>query len=206
VLSSTAFVCFLGMVNVGELLLVREALGGSGTQYAIVVAVMGAGITVGTVLAGRVPRPPVRVYLAGLALCAGAMIVCALAPAYWVVVAAVAGLGVGNGVALVSENIFLQQVIPDEFRGRVFGIKNSLVSWAFAVAFVSAGALGSALGARALYGVAAAGCLLAWASARARLLSGENRRRWPIPHASTATPPSSVPTSPTPSAAAPQSI
>jgi len=40
VLSSTAFVCFLGTVNVGELLLVRKTLGGSGTQYAIVVAVM----------------------------------------------------------------------------------------------------------------------------------------------------------------------
>src|SRR3954452_1525085 len=169
VLSSTAFVCFLGMVNVGELLLVRTTLGGTSTQYAIVVAVMGAGITLGSLLAGRLSRPPLRTYLAGLGLCAASMAVCALAPVYGVVLGAVAVLGLGNGLALVSENVLLQQVIPAEFRGRVFGIKNSLVSWAFAGAFFLAGAVGSTLGARALYGVAAAGCLLAYLNARTRL-------------------------------------
>src|SRR3954470_6452171 len=72
VLSSTAFVCFLGTVNVGELLLVRTALHGTGTQYAIVVAVMGAGITVGALLAPRVSAP-LRGYLGGLGLCAASM-------------------------------------------------------------------------------------------------------------------------------------
>ena len=61
-----------------------------------------------------------------------------------------------------------------EFAGRVFGIKNSLISWAFAAAFFTAGAIGSTLGARALYGVAAFGCLAVWATAR-RTLAGAVR-------------------------------
>src|SRR4051812_36568487 len=168
VLSSTAFVCFLGMVNVGELLLVRTALHGTGTQYAIVVAVMGAGITVGALLAPRVSAP-LRGYLGGLGLCAASMAACALAPVYAVALVAIAALGLGNGIALVSENVLLQQVIPSEFRGRVFGIKSSLISWAFAIAFFSAGAVGTTLGARALYAVAAVGCALAYLNARTRL-------------------------------------
>jgi len=174
VLSSTAFVCFLGTVNVGELLLVRSALGGTSTQYAIVVAVMGAGITIGSLLAGRLSLTGPRTYLFGLGLCAASMGACALAPVYAVALPAVAALGLGNGLALVSENVFLQRLIPEEFAGRVFGIKNSLVSWAFGAAFFTAGAIGSTLGARALYGVAAFGCLAVWATAR-RLLAGAAR-------------------------------
>src|SRR3954454_1913703 len=62
VLSSTAFVCFLGTVNVGELLLVRNTLVGTNAQYAIVVAAMGAGITLGSVLAGRRSGSPLGGY------------------------------------------------------------------------------------------------------------------------------------------------
>jgi len=97
------------------------------------------------------------------------MTLCAVAPVYALVVAAVAALGLGNGLALVSENVLLQRLIPEEFAGRVFGIKNSLISWSFAVAFFTAGALGSAFGARVLYAVAATGCLAVWATARAAL-------------------------------------
>ena len=180
VLSSTAFVCFLGMVNVGELLLVREALHGTNTQYAIVVAVMGAGITLGALLAPRVSAP-LRGYLGGLGLCAASMAACAVAPVYAVALVAIAALGLGNGIALVSENVLLQQVIPSEFRGRVFGIKSSLISWAFAVAFFSAGSIGGVLGARALYAVAAVGCVLAYLNARTRLAGGEHGVPVPAP-------------------------
>ena len=111
------------------------------------------------------------------------MTACALAPVYAVALVAVASLGLGNGIALVSENVLLQQLIPNEFRGRVFGIKSSLISWAFAIAFFSAGALGSVLGARAMYGVAAGGCLLAYLNARTRLAGDEHR----VPAAAPAT-------------------
>jgi MFS family permease len=183
VLSSTAFVCFLGTVNVGEVLLVRNALGGTSTQYAIVVAVMGAGITAGSLLAGRLDLAGPRTYLLGLGLCAASMAACAVAPVYAVALPAVLALGLGNGLALVSENVFLQRIIPEEFAGRVFGIKNSLVSWAFGAAFFTAGAVGSTLGARPLYGLAAAGCLVVWATARRTL--GTAARVTPVAAAAT---------------------
>jgi MFS family permease len=183
VLSSTAFVCFLGTVNVGELLLVRNTLGGTGTQYAIVVAVMGAGIVTGSLLAGRVSRPPIQAYLVGLGLCATGMAACAVAPVYAVALPGVAALGLGNGLALVSENVLLQRVIPAEFAGRVFGLKNSLVSWSFACAFLTAGAIGSALGARALYTLAAVGCLGVFVTARSRLAGAATVAPVPAPAA-----------------------
>ena len=170
VLSSTAFVCFLGAVNVAELVLVRETLGGSQSQYALIVAAMGLGITAGSLLAGRgTEETAARHYLAGLVLCGVACGACALAPAFGVALAAFAALGIGNGLALVSENVLLQQLIPAEVKGRVFGLKGSLIAAAFAVAYFGGGALAAAVGARAVFVALGAGMLLVWVVASAVL-------------------------------------
>jgi len=44
--------------------------------------------------------------------------------------------------------------VPDHLLGRFFGIKNSVVSWCFAGAFLSGGALTAAIGPRALFALA----------------------------------------------------
>ena len=48
----------------------------------------------------------------------------------------------------------MQTVVPDHLLGRFFGIKNSVVSWCFAGAFLSGGALTAAIGPRALFALA----------------------------------------------------
>jgi hypothetical protein len=63
-------------------------------------------------------------------------------------------MGVGNGVVLSHEGVLMQTVVPDHLLGRFFGIKNSVVSWCFAGAFLSGGALTAAIGPRALFVVA----------------------------------------------------
>jgi MFS family permease len=171
VLSSTAFVCFLGAVNVAELLLVRTTLGGGPGAYALVVATMGIGITGGSLLAGRAGDTGAgrRLYLAGIALCAAGMAACALAPAVAVALVAFLAMGVGNGLALVSENVLLQQVIPADLKGRVFGLKGALISAAFLVAYFGGALLLEAVGPRATFALIAAGSAIVWTVARIAL-------------------------------------
>lgn len=168
VLSSTAFVCFLGAVNVAEVLLVRDTLNGGATELSLVIATMGLGITVGSLLAAR-DGDNGRLYLVGMLLCGIALGACALAPTWHVALATFFVVGVGNGFAVVSENIALQRVIPDDVKGRVFGLKGALISWAFAVAFFGAGAMVAALGARPAFAALSLGCLVVWAFARSAL-------------------------------------
>jgi MFS family permease len=168
VLSSALFVCFLGTVNVTELVLVRTGLRGGAAGYAVVVAMMGVGVTAGSLIAGRRDHCATgpRLYLAGIALCAAGMAGCALAPNLGIALIAFLAMGLGNGIALVSENIILQQVIPGDIKGRVFGLKASLISSAFLVSYVGGGVLVNAIGPRATFGVIAAGSVLVLAIAR----------------------------------------
>jgi hypothetical protein len=65
----------------------------------------------------------------------------------------------------VHERLLLQSTLPDEVMGRVFGLRSSLVSFAFGGASVLAGGAAALLGARPLFLLAAAGGFLAWAAA-----------------------------------------
>jgi MFS family permease len=174
--ASSAIVISMGMINVGELLLARDALGSGDSGFSILVATMGAGIAAGSLLgsAGRNAHRLSRGFLRGLWLCAVAAIAAGLAPNFAVAVAAFAVMGIGNGAILTNEGVLLQSVVPDELLGRLFGLKNALVSWCYAASFFSAGAIASALGPRALFVVAGAGTLVAWAAASVAL-----RAAWP---------------------------
>jgi MFS family permease len=177
VLSSTFFVCFFGAMNVAEVLLVNSTLGGGAAGYAFVTAAMGLGVTVGSLLAarGESPERGRRLYLSGIALCAAGMAVCAVAPVLVVAVGAFLFIGLGNGIALVSEGVLLQQVIPDEIKGRVFGLKAAMISGAFLVAYFGGGLLTAAIGARGTFALIAVGSALVCVIARA-VLAGDRRR------------------------------
>jgi MFS family permease len=177
VLSSTFFVCFFGAMNVAEVLLVNSTLGGGAAGYAYVTAAMGLGVTIGSLLAARGESPELgrRLYLSGIALCAAGMAVCAVAPVLAVAVVAFGFIGLGNGLALVSEGVLLQQVIPDAIKGRVFGLKAAMISGAFLVAYFGGGLLTAAIGARGTFALISAGSLLVCLAARFAL-AGDRRR------------------------------
>jgi hypothetical protein len=63
--------------------------------------------------------------------------------------------------------------VPDHVMARVFGAKDGLTAWAFAIAFVAAGGLIEALGVRTVLVVAGTGGLLVWV-----LSSVVLRRAW----------------------------
>ena len=165
--SSVSCVAFLGMVNVGELLLAREELGASDSEFSILVTSMGVGIAAGTLLGadGGALAALKRRYLLGLLACAVGLLVCGLAPSFLVALPAFTLLGVGNGLALVHERLLLQSTLADEVMGRIFGLRSSLVSFAFGSAFLLAGGAAALLGPRPLFLLAAAGGFVAWAVA-----------------------------------------
>ena len=180
--SSTFFVCFFGAMNVAEVLLVRSTLHGGAAAYAMVTTAMSIGIFIGSLVAARGENPALgrRLYVAGIGICAAGMAACALAPVLTVAILAFLVIGFGNGLALVSEGVLLQQVIPDDIKGRVFGMKSAMISGAFLVAYLGGGLLVAGIGARATFALIAAGSLLVCLVARV-VLSAESRTAALVP-------------------------
>ena len=180
-LSSAACVAFLGVVNVGELLLAREELQASDTEFSILVTAMGFGVAAGTLFGanGGALVTLKRRYLRGLLLCAAGLFACGVAPTFLAALPAFAALGFGNGLALVHERLLLQSTLSDEIMGRVFGLRSSLVAFAFGGAFLLAGGGAALLGPRPLFLLAAAGGLIAWATASVALRATWNERTVP---------------------------
>ena len=77
--------------------------------------------------------------------------------------------GFGNGVMLVHERLMLQELVPDRLAARVFGIRDAITAWAYAIAFTAAGVLASAFGSRAVMIASGAGVVLVWAVTALRM-------------------------------------
>ncbi|HYP47169.1 MAG TPA: MFS transporter, partial [Thermoleophilaceae bacterium] len=148
--ASAVALFFGGFFNVAELLLAKEELGAGEVVYSILVATYGFGFIAGSLLGGKGGSLQLlkRRYLAGGALMGAGFVASGLAPSAAFALAAFLVGGLGNGLLLVHERLLIQALVPDELSGRVFGIKDSLTAWAFALAFLlGAGAL-AALGTR----------------------------------------------------------
>jgi MFS family permease len=98
--------------------------------------------------------------------------VAGLAPVFAIAALAFVGLGGGNGLASVSEQLLIQRTVPEDLLGRAFGVKSALISSAFAASLLLGGLVTSLVGPRALFAIAGAGllCAAGWSAAR---LSGE---------------------------------
>jgi MFS family permease len=166
-LASAAVILFAGMFNVGELLLAEGELGAGDAGFSALVAVFGAGVVAGSLAGGRggAPAELKRRFLLGLLAVAAGFAAAGLAPTYVVALGAFLLAGLGNGLVLVHERLILQRTVSDGLMGRVFGVRDALGSWAFAAAFVGAGAILALVGTRPLFLIAGAGVLAVWAVA-----------------------------------------
>jgi MFS family permease len=176
IFASAAVLLFAGMLNIAELLYARNELGVGDSGFSILVALGGAGIVIGSSLGARPGSfdDQRRRYLAGVLLLGAALLALAVTPEFAVACPVVLLAGIGNGLVLVYGRVLIQRIVPPALLGRVFGIKDAMLSGAFGVAFLTAGALVSLLGTRELLAIAGAGALLVW-SVAALLL----RRSWP---------------------------
>lgn len=165
---SGAMLLFAGLFNVAELPYVTEDLGGGDAGFALLTSIYGLGFVGGSLSGskGGEPADLKRRWLIGLAVVSVGFVACGAAPTLIVATLAFALAGVGNGLILVYERLLIQVTVPDRLMGRVFGVKDGLTAWAFAAAFLGAGGLVEAFGARALIVVAGVGGLVVWLGSR----------------------------------------
>ena len=156
---SSTVVLFAGLFNVGELLLANNELGAGDSGFALLVAIFGLGVLVGSLAGSGSSRPQVlkHRYLAGMALTAAGFLAAAGAPGIVLACAGFALAGLGNGLTLVHERLLMQLTVQDDLLGRVFGVRDTLDAWAWTLAFVGAGLMFAALDTRIVLAVAGAG-------------------------------------------------
>ena len=166
-LASTAALFCGGLFNVAELLLATDELGTNESGFAALVAVYGLGFVGGSIAGARGGSIPVlrRRYLAGLLLAAIGTGASGLAPSAAAAAACFVGAGYGAGLLLVHERLLIQALVPDTLSGRIFGVRDALTAWAWAVAFVVSPLLLTAIGTRATVVVAGGCALVVWAAA-----------------------------------------
>jgi MFS family permease len=164
-LGSSIAVLSVGMMNVGELPLAKNTLQAGNAGFSLLVGISSIGIVAGALTAsgGGSARSLKRRYLLGLLVMAGGMVAAGLAPVFAFAALAFAATGGGAGMANAHELLLIQRTAPESALGRVFGVKGTLISGAFGASFLLGGALASLAGTRALFIVAGAGLLVAWA-------------------------------------------
>jgi MFS family permease len=164
ILASAAALFCAGMFNVAELPFARQELDASDVGFGVLVAAFGVGFVGGSLRGsgGGDSARLVRRFLLGLMLMGAALVCLAAVSAFALALVVFVVAGFGNGFVLVYERLFIQRTVPDELLGRVFGIKDGLTAWAFALAFLAAGGLLDGIGIRPMFVVAGSLGLVVW--------------------------------------------
>jgi MFS family permease len=164
VVAAATMLLFAGLFNVAELPFATDELDAADSVFAVLAMVYGLGFVAGSLSGSRGGEPDVlkRRFLGGLGLVGAGFLACGIAPSLAVALPAFALAGIGNGFALVHERLLIQTTVADSLMARVFGARDGLNAWTFAVAFVAAGALIEAFGIRTVVQFAGVGGLLVW--------------------------------------------
>jgi MFS family permease len=165
---------------VAELFLAERVLHGGTTGYALLITAWTGGMTLGTVIAGRLPSrllaPGIVVGLGvlGLGVAAGA-----LSPVMWMAIAAYGIGGVGDGVQLVGARALLLQRAPAHLAGRASAVFSGMTAGAVSLGMAAAAPLVVLFGIRGA--LLAAGVASVLAAVAARALRLHHLRGEPFP-------------------------
>ncbi len=152
-----------GSMNVSEVVLAKVSLDGGNFGFGLLMATSGLGLTLGSIVGGGLlERSPIeRVYVAALAVMAFGCGLAAVSPDVWLAAAFLIVFGLGNGVALVCNPLFVQRGAPDRLRGRAFALVMSVNFAVLGLAIAVAGPLTDAVGARWVWAAAASSYVVA---------------------------------------------
>jgi MFS family permease len=134
-------------------MLARELLGVGGSGLAALMTASGVGTFLGSSFGARTGTTWQwrRLYMLGLVCMAVDLILCAVAPFFWLVLVTFAFGGFGNGLALVHDRLLLAHSVPEALHGRLFALHKTCTSGAFVIAFLAAGVLITTLGVQAMF-------------------------------------------------------
>jgi MFS family permease len=162
--ASGAALLFGAIFNVGQPLLARDELGASDAGFAVLVTAYGLGFIAGTLSGARGGELGVlrRRYLTGAFLMALGFAASGLAPSVATAVVTFLAAGFGNGMLLIYERLLIQALVPDALAGRIFGIRDAITAWAFALGFLGGPLLLDLVGTRVTVTVAGLCGLIVW--------------------------------------------
>jgi MFS family permease len=165
--ASGAALLFGAIFNVGQPLLARDELGASDAGFAVLVTAYGFGFIAGTLSGSKGGQLSLlrRRYLLGAFLMAAGFAASGLAPSVAAAVVTFLAAGWGNGMLLIYERLLIQALVPDALRGRIFGIRDAITAWAFAVGFLAGPLLIDLVGTRAMITAAGVCGLIVWLAA-----------------------------------------
>jgi MFS family permease len=133
-----------------------NVLHGGTRAFGTLEAVVGAGFLIGSLalvaLAAKVRKG--RVMIVGLLVMGACMALVAATGSVWVAAIPLALFGVANAVVLIAVDTFLQQVVPEGMRGRVFSTRFMLTQGTYALSVLVGGALAGVVDVRVLFVVA----------------------------------------------------
>lgn len=162
VLATAALALFGGVVGLAEVVLALEVFDSSAAGLALLIAAFGVGFAAAYALASRLDdlRDQRRAFLVGASTLAVGLALIAASPTILIALPMFAIVGLGNGLAVASARLILQETVEPARLGGIYGIKDSLDASALAASLLGAGVLVAVLGARAAFALAAIGCAL----------------------------------------------
>jgi MFS family permease len=155
VLATGAITVLCGsIINVAEPLLAVGPLHAGSSGFSILISVFGLGLVAGSTYTSRMGSKlsVLRArYLAGIAVSGAATLAIGAAGGLVAALVPFALFGFSNALILTPETRLIQELSAERFRGRVFGLRDSVECGCFALAFIGAGALLSAAGPRSIF-------------------------------------------------------
>jgi MFS family permease len=155
-------VAFAGLDDVALVFLVRETLEGGPLAYGLVSGAYGVGMLLGSLgLSWKGTAATAgTVFLLGWVAGGGGAVLTGIAPVIALVAVGQAIAGVGNAVEVVAMDTLVQQAVPREMLGRVFGLVGTAAPAGHTLAFAAGGFLVAAVGPRVVFLIAGLGVLL----------------------------------------------
>jgi MFS family permease len=155
-------VAFAGLDDIALVFLVRETLDGSPLAYGLVAGAYGVGMLAGSLglsWKGTAAAAGTVFLLGWIATGIGAVLT-GIAPLIVLVAVAQAIAGAGNAVDVVAMDTLVQQSVPREMLGRVFGLVGTAAPLGHSLAFAAGGFLVEFTTPRIVFLIAGLGVLL----------------------------------------------
>jgi MFS family permease len=145
----SAIIAFMGVSLVAELFLAEKVLHGGTTGYALLITAWTGGMTLGTLVAGRLPaRLLAPGIVVGFVVLGAGVAGGALSPTMWMAIAAYGLGGVGDGIQVVGTRTLLLQRAPEHIAGRACAVFTGLTFGALSIGTAVSAPLVALLGIR----------------------------------------------------------